>query len=177
MNKISNILEAIGQGDKLAFTQFYELYETRLLRHIRSFVINDEVANEVMHEVCMKIIKKSNKADFKKGESYSNSWIYKIATNSSLDYLRKIKLNATHDESAKTLQGIDTSFELSDILIDLFPLLPVKQRTFMNLKVNDGLSYKEIAKSCSCSENLVKQGIFQARKFLKIKLLSLGYEI
>ena len=52
--------------------------------------------------------------------------------------------------------------------------LPAKQRTFLNLKVNEDLSHLEIATICGCNMNTVKQGLFRARKNLKDLLIKEG---
>ena len=52
--------------------------------------------------------------------------------------------------------------------------LPIIQRTFLNLKINEDLSHMEIATVCGCNVNAVKQGLFRARRTLKNLLINEG---
>lgn len=177
------LTDRLKAGDEEAFTLIYERYASALLHHLICMTGNKESAEEIFHEVFITLIKKINfYEDRSEMKNSFKAWLYRIATNKAIDEIRKtknIKIEEIIDEVATEL-GPDESFDLlerSQNIQKLVTKLPLVQRTFLNLKLNDDLTLYEIAQICSCSVNSVKQGLFQARRTLKNLLLAEGIEI
>jgi RNA polymerase sigma-70 factor (ECF subfamily) len=141
----------------------------RYLKPIYSFVyknVGDQAAAEdVSQEVFVKIWKNLKKFDQKKN---FKPWLFQIAKNTSIDYLRKRKTipfsrfenekgqnTLTESIAAKTPDIIG---DLSDkkILVAAMQGLDNKEQKLINMRHNDGMSFKEIADIFDESINTVK---------------------
>ena len=86
------IIDLYREGScEKAFNLIVEQYTERLYWHIRRFLCNHEDANDLLQEVYIKIW--AALPSFR-GESQLFTWIYRIATNEVLNYLRKQRFKA-----------------------------------------------------------------------------------
>lgn len=74
------------KGKAKAFEILVDLYQKRLYWHIRRIVISHDDANDVLQDCFVKIFQNIEKF---RSESSLFSWIYRIATNQSIDFLKK----------------------------------------------------------------------------------------
>jgi RNA polymerase sigma factor (sigma-70 family) len=111
-----------------------------------------------------------------------STWLYKIATNSSIDYIRKRKLNTFSIDKPVAAEESDYTFELPDTtytpdreiierqrtkLIDAaIDRLPEKYRRVIILRHKEERDYAEIAKILKLPIGTVKAHIFRARELL-----------
>jgi len=175
-----DIVSGLKKGENQSFEFFFKKYSKSLLRHIFRVVGNKEIAEDILNETSMTIIKKINFYNDKTDEGPSfKSWIFRIATNEAIDFIRKEKrrkkkLNFMSNEVEEVINHAP-EFELQSIqeevlLYKLMMELPTVQRTILNLKVKEEMSYLEISRVCGCSINSVKQALFKARANLRNKL-------
>lgn len=132
------------------FNLLIRKYEKKIYYHIRRLVISHDDANDVTQETFIKIWKNLDRF---KEESQLFTWIYRIATNEAITFLRKkrtrfmIPLINIENRLAKTL--IDDNFFSGDqIQLKLQKAilkLPEKQRIVFNMKYYDKLKYEEIS--------------------------------
>ena len=116
-------------------------------------------------------------------EEYAfSTWLYKIATNSSIDYIRKRKLQTfsidkpvTAEESDYTYEVPDSTFEPDKHIIqrqraalieEAIQQLPEKYRRVIILRHTEEREYGEIAKMLKLPIGTVKAHIFRARELL-----------
>ncbi len=174
--KDQEILVLYNAGDtELAFKHLVQLYSERLYWHIRRFVVSHDVTNDLLQDVYLKIW--TSLPSFR-GDSTLYTWIYRIATNESLNYLRKQKLRATLSfDSLPSLMekkiDEDVYFNGNEIQRELHKAiqrLPDKQKAVFNLRYFDELSYKEIAEILSTSEGALKASYHHAYKKIKEEL-------
>ena len=115
-----------------------------------------------------------------------STWLYKIAANASIDYLRKRRINALSlDRPMETKDGTveievpDYSFHPEHDLIrkqqrvsieEAIDSLPKKYRDVIVYRHKDDKSYEEIADLLDIPVGTVKARIFRARELLKKKL-------
>lgn len=174
--KDQEILVLYNAGDtELAFKHIVQLYSERLYWHIRRFVVSHDVTNDLLQDVYLKIW--TSLPSFR-GDSTLYTWIYRIATNESLNYLRKQKLRATLSfDSLPSLMekkiDEDVYFNGNEIQRELHKAiqrLPDKQKAVFNLRYFDELSYKEIAEILSTSEGALKASYHHAYKKIKEEL-------
>ncbi len=183
MTSEAQIIEKLKLGDEDAFSYLYEKYSGLLMSHLFCMVGKREVAEDLLHEVFMMMLTKIN--FYNEDTSLKNSfkaWIYRIATNKAIDEIRKHKNIKFEELDTEIPDGIDIENIFENVwrnhkIHEFLAKLPLVQRTFLNLKVNNDLSHLEIARVCSCQVNTVKQGLFQARKSLKNMLLAEGVEL
>ncbi|TLF44092.1 RNA polymerase sigma factor [Maribacter aurantiacus] len=133
-----------------AFEQLVANYKERLYWHIRRIVLNHDDADDVLQNTFIKVYRN---IDSFKGESKLFSWMYRIATNESLSFLKqqRTKLGVTDDEyqdkMIKNLEA-DVYFEGDEIQLKLqkaIATLPEKQKLIFNMKYYEDLKYEEIS--------------------------------
>lgn len=163
-----------GKTDE-AFKQLVHLYSERLYWHIRRFVLSHDEANDILQEVYIKIWKSLSSF---RGDSGLYTWVYRIATNESLNYLRKKKKKATlsfgsFSELMDKKIDEDVFFNGNEIQRELhraIQKLPNKQKVVFNLRYFDELSYKEISEILNTSEGALKASYHHAYKKIKEEL-------
>ncbi len=145
----------------------------RLYAVIRPVVKTHEDADDVMQETLLKI---HSHFDQFQGNSRLFTWMYRIAYNESLHFLRK-KYRGQHtaDFKEELLQnlradpwfsGDEAAWKLEKILAEL----PERQAEVFRLKYFSGLKYKEIAGILGISEGALKTHYHLAVKKIKSKL-------
>ena len=85
-------------------------YQERLYWHVRRLVVYEDDAEDLLQEIFIKIYLKF---DSFKGNSSLFSWIYRLATNETLSFLRKKKVSKVALDNAQT-QAADSFFEYGD---------------------------------------------------------------
>jgi RNA polymerase sigma factor (sigma-70 family) len=133
-----------------AFQRLIADYQRPLYNHIRNIVLNHDDTDDVLQNTFIKVFQ--NLKNFK-GESKLFSWMYRIATNEALTFLKqKSKISGISSETLqnKTLDNLeaDVFFDGNDIQIKLqkaIALLPEKQQLIFKMKYFEELKYEEIS--------------------------------
>jgi RNA polymerase sigma-70 factor (ECF subfamily) len=172
------VQRAIG-GDQSAFKTLFDKYKQPLYFHILKLVKDREIIEDLLQEIFLKAF--DNIASFNPDYAFS-TWLYRITTNHSIDYLRKKKLKtfSIHDP-IRTKDG-EMSIELEDegrstddlivrkqrsqILREALDSLPDKYREIIKMRHVEELSYQEIADILDLPLGTVKAHIFRARELL-----------
>lgn len=151
-----------------AFSTLVKLYQRPVYGIVRKMVIVHDDADDIVQEVFVKIWK--NLDNFKK-ESSLFTWIYRIAVNESLQFLRRKRnqrwfASDLSEELAERLvsDGLVDGDEIQLKLQKAILKLPDKQRLVFNLKYFDDLSYDEIAKITETSVGSLKASYHHATK-------------
>ncbi len=152
-----------------AFQQLLQDYQKPLYNHIRNIVLNHDDADDVLQNTFVKIFQ--NLKNFK-GESKLFSWMYRIATNESLTFLKQKSKNS--GISSENLQNkiidnleADVFFDGNDIQIKLqkaIALLPEKQQLVFKMKYFQELKYEEISEILGTSVGGLKASYHLAVK-------------
>jgi RNA polymerase sigma factor (sigma-70 family) len=145
---INNLLNSKTQNK--AFQQLLQDYQRPLYNHIRNIVISHDDADDVLQNTFIKIFQ--NLKNFK-GDSKLFSWMYRIATNEALTFLKqKSKINNISSEilQTKTIDNLeaDVYFDGNEIQLKLqkaIDLLPDKQQLVFKMKYFEELKYEEIS--------------------------------
>ena len=133
-----------------AFQRLIVDYQRPLYNHIRNIVLNHDDADDVLQNTFIKIFQ--NLKNFK-GESKLFSWMYRIATNEALTFLKqKAKKSGISSEELqnKAIDNLeaDVFFDGNEIQLKLqkaIALLPEKQQLIFKMKYFDELKYEEIS--------------------------------
>lgn len=144
---------------RIAFEEMVRVYGEPLYWKIRRMVLTHEDADDILQNTFMKAW--SNLDHFAQRSKLS-TWLYRIAINESLDFLRRkrVKNHEQQDEysTAECLMA-DEWFDgdlLHARLLEAVALLPDSQRTIFNLRYFDEMKYKEIAELLERSEGTIK---------------------
>lgn len=152
------------------FAVLVRQYSEPLYWKVRRIVLNHEDANDVLQNAFLKIW---NNLDTFQGKSSLSTWLYRIAINEALDFVRRQKnVNSatvsTEDEPgvAARLMGDDyfDGDEAQAQLQEAVARLPEVQRTVFTLKYFDELKYSEISKILDTSEGALKASYHLAVK-------------
>lgn len=180
-----------ADGDVSAYERLVRKYEKYVCTTVYSIVKNYDDSFDVAQEVFLKLY--HNIASFK-GESSFSSWLYRIAKNTALDFLRKEK-NARNTVSLYT-EGADgeetervipdesvsanpeesaVRQEARDIIYSALDEISEGHRDIIVLRDIEGYSYEEIAQMLEIESGTVKSRLFRAREALRKKLLEKNY--
>ena len=144
-----------------AFEQVVREYGEQLYWQIRRMVLIHEDADDVLQNVFIKAW--SHLDDFHQ-ESRLSTWLYRIAVNESLDFLRKQK-NSTMIHTDDVESGVanmlvaDNYFdgdETQALLQEAIDQLPDVQRTVFTLRYYDEMKYSEMSRILKTSEGSLK---------------------
>ena len=178
------IVRKVQDGDVDAFDALILKYRERVYSVIYNLTSNREDASDLTQESFIKAFQSINRF---KGKSSFFTWLYRIALNTSLTYLRKNKLrrffsfekmvDEDHTEGFIENMTADSDSdkaalmsELQEKLNDAFQKLSVKHRTVVTLFEIDGLSHKEIAEIVGASVGTVRSRLHYAKQFLQGEL-------
>lgn len=169
---ISLIEKDANQGFKLLLSS----YQKPVYYHVRQMVYNHDDANDVTQNVFISVFRNISKF---KGESKLFTWIYRIATNESLNFLQQKarKNNIPYEDVAYEMSQnleADVYYEGDEILIKLeqaIAKLPEKQRLVFQMKYFEELKYEEISDILDTSVGALKASYHHAVKKVEAFLL------
>lgn len=147
-------------------SDIYVRFQKPLLRFLRYKTNDEHLAQDLLHEV---FIKAANSLESLKETEKIQSWLYKIATNTFYDYLRKNKLPLT-DESEMEEDNLlyeSVMNELVCCLNDFIMTLPTAQRDVVQSTYFDELTLDEFAQKSKTNLSTVKSHSKRAKKRLK----------
>lgn len=158
-----------------AFEVLVNTYKQRLYWHIRSIVLNHDDADDVLQNTFVKVFR--NIANFK-GESKLYSWMYRIATNEALSFLKqKTRKQGINNEELQNhlLANLeaDVYFEGDEIQLKLqkaIATLPEKQKLVFNMKYFQELKYEEISEILETTVGGLKASYHLATKKIEAYL-------
>jgi len=181
-------LDLVGRcqkGDTVAFDELITRYRQRCFAMIYHMVRNEEDAWDLAQDGFVKAWKSLSSF---RGQSSFYTWLYRIMTNVSLDWLRRkhVRGDSEFDDSvglqsiapnaptapkvvpepAERLAGAEIRGRIEEAVAKLSP----EHRTVITLREFDGLDYQEIADVMNSSIGTVMSRLFYARKKLQSML-------
>lgn len=170
-------------GDQRAYTELTRRFSAAVFQIVFKIVRDRETAADLVQETFMKAF--SSLASYRSEFRFS-TWLYKIAANSSIDHLRKKRIQALSlDRKIETKDGSveieipDYSYhpgrtlerkEQRNFIEEAINSLPAKYREVIVYRHKEDKSYEEIADQLNIPVGTVKARIFRARELLKKKL-------
>ncbi len=154
-----------------AFEDVVNEYETPLLRYVTRIVSHHDVAENIVQETFIKLYKKWE--DDLTPSSQISSWLYRVAHNMTVDYLRKESrkhsLHKRHAEQTPTYVPPDrgTGFRISESAAnaaEALKKLSEREQQLVVLKVYEEKSYKEISNITGLSVSNVGYILHHAMK-------------
>ena len=151
-----------------AFSVVVKQYSEQLYWQIRRMVLSHDDANDVLQNVFVKAW--VNLSDFQ-GRSKLSTWLYRIAINEALDFLRRQKTQGSitsgdDQEVAQRLLADDyfDGVEAQALLQEAIARLPDVQRTVFLLRYYEEMKYSEMSKQLGTSEGALKASYHLAVK-------------
>jgi RNA polymerase sigma-70 factor (ECF subfamily) len=170
-------------GDQRAYTDLVERYRGALYHIVVKMVRRPVEAEDLVQEAFIKAFGALKSYRF---EYRFSTWLYKIAANCAIDYLRKRKIEAMSlDRPVETADGT-VQVELADwtynpeetlhkqrqriSIAEAIAALPPKYKEVIIMRHAQDMPYYEIAKKLDVPVGTVKARIFRARELLKKEL-------
>ncbi|MCD9025689.1 RNA polymerase sigma factor SigW [Cohnella silvisoli] len=171
------------KGDQRAFAEIVDLYKDKLYHLAYRMTGNRQEAEDVVQEAFLRVYKNLDRYD--ENQKFS-TWIYRIATNLSIDRLRKRRAIYSLDAESSDHEGLDGYAMLpsddrtpeSELLLsetqrlihEAIATLPVKYKSVMILRYLQDLSLQEISDVLDMPVTTVKTRVHRGREFLRKKL-------
>ena len=164
------LVERFQSGERTAFDQIVRRHQKGVWHLVRRYVKRDADASDVTQQAFVRAFK--GIASFR-GAASVRSWLYRIAINCALSWLRDHRreepadiaedaLTEAHAAPAKLIGGQENA-RLRAAIAEL----PPKQKLVLELRVFDDLSFKEVAELAECTENTAKVNFHYAVKRLR----------
>jgi RNA polymerase sigma-70 factor (ECF subfamily) len=178
------LVKRARKGDLTAYDDLVRRYQERIYATIYHMTSNHEDANDLAQEAFIKGFQALR--SFKGGSSFY-TWVYRIAVNKTINFLKQRKnkahlslddldLNAEHDPdlvaliSDKNPRREISLAELQEKLNAAMQKLSEPHRLVVALHDVQGLSHEEIAKIMDCNIGTVRSRLFYARQQLQAYL-------
>lgn len=158
--------------NKKTFEELFIQYFASLTRFVYSYVRNEEAAKDIVHDTFLTLWNNRHCLDL----SYSpKSYLYKLAQNYALKYIRHQRVVEANDPEIRRLfESVSNEMTEHETRIarieEKIKKLPGKQREVFLKCVAEGKKYKEVAEEYGISLNTVKTHINRALRFLKDEL-------
>ncbi len=172
-----DIIKQCLKGNKELFAVLVDKYKKQIVAYIFSLIKDREEANDLAQETFIRVYKNL----WKYNQQYKfSTWIYQIAKNISLDYLKKKRpllvsedyIDAVEDKQGSPEQSTLKKEMQQDLLKAVNQLAPQLRETLILYHINN-LSYQEISEIRGITVSKVKNQLFQARKKMK-KMMAEG---
>ena len=169
------LVDRCRRGELGAFEEVYRAHSARLFGLIQRMVGNAADAEDLLQEV---FLSAHRKLDGFRGESALGTWLYRLATNHCLDYLRSRAAksgqltDALDDEPTLSDAGSRAIAERAVARMDLeraLAQLPEGCRAAFLLHDVEGLEHREVAEALGIAEGTSKSQVHKAR--LKLRAL------
>jgi RNA polymerase sigma-70 factor (ECF subfamily) len=171
------IIEGIKNPDKAdkAFAVLLEKYQERLYWHIRKIVIGHDDTDDVLQNTMVKVWRSMGSF---RAESGLYTWLYRIATNEALTFLKQKKKRTFAPwvdveqkiseslESDEWFNGDEIQLKLQQAILKL----PEKQRIVFNMKYFDEMKYEQMSGILGTSVGALKASYHHAVKKIKAML-------
>ena len=179
------VVRQVQAGDVAAFDRLITKYRERVYGIIYNMTSNREDAADLTQDAFIKAFQSIHRFS---GQSSFFTWLYRIAVNSTLSHLRRMRLRSFFsleriDSDAPVSReiidaltdktGVDRDTyvrELQEKLNDAMQKLSIKHRTVVTLFEIDGLSHQEIADVMECSVGTVRSRLHYAKQLLQSEL-------
>jgi RNA polymerase sigma-70 factor (ECF subfamily) len=177
-----NIKKAL-KGDQIAYRAILKKYHDQVYNLLYRMVHDKDEVEDLTQEAFIKAF--NSLRNFNEEFAFS-TWLYKIATNNCIDYIRKKKLATFSIDKPLESKDGEYSFEIPDstyepdktliagqrskILEDAVNALPEKYRQVILMRHTEDKDYQEIADELKLPLGTVKAHIFRAREILYKRL-------
>ena len=182
----NEIIRSVLRGNVNDFEKLVTAYEKNVYNIALRMVGDPDDAADMTQETFIKAYRALSSF---RGDSKFSSWLYRIASNVCLDFLRsrsrhpQVSLSAVDEDDRATFELPDMRQNPEEQLMKKLGMeavrrgleqLPEQQRQILVLRELGGLSYAELAQTLGLEEGTVKSRIFRARKRLCALLLCDG---
>ncbi|WP_407430051.1 RNA polymerase sigma factor [Arcticibacter sp.] len=174
-----NQVQRAKAGDQKAYAELMQRYRDSIFFMTLKMVNNRDDANDLTIETFGKAFENLDK--YKPDFAFS-TWLFRIATNNCIDFIRKKRLNVVSMNAMEDKEGEERTFDIkSDVLNPeersikkqqketlqlIIDKLPNRYKILINLRYFEEMSYEEISTQLDLPLGTVKAQLFRARDLL-----------
>ncbi len=174
-----NLVLKARDGDQKAYADLMHRYKDSIFFMVLKMVNNREDAMDLTIETFAKAFEKLDK--YQPDFAFS-TWLFRVATNNCIDFIRKRKLNTTSINLMYSADGDEFELQIKADILDpeetsiqkqqkevinlLLETLPTRYRNLVTLRYLEELSYEEIAVELDLPLGTVKAQLYRARDLL-----------
>jgi RNA polymerase sigma factor (sigma-70 family) len=168
------------KGDEKAYAELMQRYKKPVYHMILKMVRNVDDAEDLTIEAFAKAFRNLKKFN---PEFTFSTWLFRIATNNCIDFIRKKKLDTMSISNSFKEEGVESiDMDIKDFNLDpqeeaiksqkveiiqtIVTKLPPKYQTLVKLRYFEELSYEEIAVEIEAPLGTVKAQLHRARELL-----------
>lgn len=182
-DKIKQNIKLVKKGDQSAFEEIVGYYQNKVFAICYRMIGNRQEAEDIAQEAFIRAY--LNIQSFDEDRKFS-TWLYRIATNLTIDRIRKKKPDYYLDAEVKGTDGLNLyaqlpmeqalpeeeveSLEMQSYIQNEIMQLPAKYRSIIALRFIDELSLKEISEVLEIPVGTVKTRIHRGREALRKRL-------
>lgn len=180
-----SLLERIRSGEREAFSSLVEPYAPRVYSVLLRMTGDRAAAEDLLQDALLQAYRALDRF---RGECSFYTWIYRIAVNKTLNWIRRVR-GKIHfeslDEPLSTGDGqvqrevVDVrdspevrsaQTETAEVIDQAIAALSQANRIVFTMREIEGMQYDEIARTLECSEEAVRTRLHRAKKELKERL-------
>jgi RNA polymerase sigma-70 factor (ECF subfamily) len=175
-----DLIDRAVLGDEKAYAELMNKYRKSVYHTILKMVRNIDDAEDLTIEAFAKAFR--NLPKFKKDYTFS-TWLFRVATNNCIDFIRKKKLDTySIDSEFANDEGDAVSIDIKDanlnpqeeviktqkvqIIQEIVNLLPTRYKKLVRLRYFEEMSYEEISEEVGAPLGTVKAQLHRARELL-----------
>lgn len=174
-----NVISRAKEGDQKAYAELMQRYKDSIYFMALKMVNNKDDAMDLTVETFGKAFENLDR--YKPDFAFS-TWLFRIATNNCIDFIRKKRLNVVSLNTLTDHEGEERQFEVrsenlnpeessikkqeNEKLKNIVEQLPSRYRTLIVLRYYEEQSYEEIAQQLDLPLGTVKAQLFRARDLL-----------
>ena len=170
--ELHELFNKLKEKDKNSYEEIYQKYSSLVYKIAFSILKNKENAEDIMQNVFIKI---ANLSEEKIPSDYEASWLYTVTKNEAISYIRKFKETIPVEE----IQEKSKQDEIEDVLHkysyeELISSLEKVEKQIVSLKIEVGLSFKEIASILNMPIGTVQWKYYKSLHALKLLIGNLS---
>lgn len=173
------ILKKVAQKDRAAYAKLFQHFSPKVKSFalmLRSSFTSQEMADELVQEVMLKVWLKAD--SFNPSKASVNTWIFTIARNARIDYLRKMKrgdVQLDNDAMWELTDDREPVTSLEELRVQkhmrsAIENLPREQAEALKQIYLEGKSHAEVAEQTSLPLGTVKSRVRLAMNKLRARL-------
>lgn len=176
----STIARGLRRRDPDLLDRLIEQYQHRLLRYLVYLAGNRDLAEDLFQETWIRVLERGHQYD---GKHEFGTWLYTVARNLTIDYLRKKRLvsldRLLEDEEHAPPEPLDTrplaweivaQHEQAEHISAALVSIPVEYRETVVLRFQEGLALEEIAMVTGAKLGTVKSRLYRGLNLLMSRL-------
>lgn len=170
--ELHEIFSKLKKKEKIAYEELYQKYSSLVYKIAFSILKDKENAEDIMQNVFIKI---ANLSEEKLPSNYEASWLYSVTKNEAISYIRRNKEMISIEEvTEKSKEDKIEEILQKEFYENLISSLEQQEKQIVSLKVEVGLTFKEISKLLNMPIGTIQWKYYKSLHSLKLLIGNLS---